>query len=211
MSSPVWRQVAGGSVPPDREGHVKLILASTSSYRRQLLQRLGLPFETASPEVDETRLDGEAPHALAMRLATAKAAAVSAMNLEACVIGSDQVIAIGDQVLSKPHTVQRAIEQLSKLSGDTHHLITAVCVDYNGQRLTRSMTHEMVMRPLTTEEIADYIALDEPLDCAGSYKIEGAGIRLFESLRGDDYTSIIGLPLTLVHRMLRDIGALQYD
>ncbi len=150
---------------------------------------------------------GEDPIALAARLAAAKAQVAAREVPDAFIIGSDQVIAVDGQVLSKPGTPERACAQLAMLSGRIHELITAVhVVAPTGEQACDVMIHEMAMRTLSAGEIERYVAADEPLDCAGSYKIEARGIALFRSLRGDDYTSIIGLPLTLVRRLLDDLG-----
>ena len=165
--------------------------------------RLGHPFEVLSPTVDEAREPGEAPRMMASRLARLKAHAVAAQAADAWVVGSDQVIALGETVLYKPGTAERACVQLAQLSGQTHQLVTAVCVVApGGLEAFDMMTHEMTMRPLSAAEIERYVAEDEPFDCAGSYKVESGGIRLFTSLRGDDYTGIVGLPLTMVRRLL---------
>lgn len=185
---------------------MKLVLASGSSYRRELMGRLGVAFEVQPSSVDETRLPHEAPAALASRLAREKARAV-ARETGGYVIGSDQVIALGDEVFHKPGTPERAEAQLAALSGRAHALITAVVVVApDGREASETMVHEMVMRHLEEDEIRRYVAEDAPLDCAGSYKIEAGGIRLFESLRGDDYTGIVGLPLTTVRRLLDSLG-----
>ena len=184
---------------------MELVLASGSSYRRELLLRLGHDFHVVAPDIDESRQVGEAPLDLASRLARAKAAAGAAARPDAFVIGSDQVIALGDEVFQKPGSAPNAREQLTRLAGKTHQLITAVCVRSPTTAVSEVMTHEMVMRPLSESEITGYVYDDEPYDCAGSYKIEAKGIRLFEEMRGDDYTSIIGLPLTVVRRLLHEL------
>lgn len=176
-------------------------------YRRELLGRLGVEFDAISADVDESRRPGEAPIALARRLACAKAQAVAADHPDAFVIGSDQIIALGDEVLSKPGSAVRAREQLGRMSGREHLLATAVCLRSPSGALEQSVTSfAMAMRNLDEDEISRYVEEDEPLDCAGSYRIEAGGIRLFESLRGDDYTAIIGLPLTRVRAHLEALG-----
>lgn len=184
----------------------RLVLASGSRYRRELLDRLHLPYEVIPADVDESRREGEAPADLVVRLARWKAEAVRAMCPDAWVIGSDQVIALGDEVFHKPGSRASAQSQLARLAGKTHDLLTAVCVASPGGLEVSTVTFEMKMRPLSDAEIRDYVATDEPLDCAGSYRIEAAGIRLFEYLRGDDYTAIVGLPLTRVWRHLDESG-----
>lgn len=184
----------------------QLILASGSPYRRDLLGRLGHPFSCVSPDADETRQPHEMPAALAERLARVKAQLVASRHPDAFVIGSDQVIALGEEVLSKPGTPDAARAQLARLQGRQHELITAVCVvSPTGMAEERSV-HTMKMRALTPEEIDRYVTQDSPLDCAGSYRIEAHGIGLFEFLRGDDYTGIVGLPLTVVRRLLDELG-----
>jgi len=185
---------------------MSLVLASGSAYRRKLLLRLGHEFVVASPDVDETPLPGETPRELATRLARRKAEAVAANHPDDFVIGSDQVIALGDRVFHKPGSAPAARQQLAELSGKTHQLITAVCVISPGGDAEDVMVHEMRMRQLGEAEITGYVYEDEPYDCAGSYKIESGGIRLFEYMRGDDHTSIIGLPLTMVRRLLDTLG-----
>ncbi len=184
----------------------KLVLASGSSYKRDMLQRLGIAFEQDAPDIDESRQDGEAPMSLATRLALEKALAVSERHPDAWVLGIDQVIALGDVVFSKPGTEARATEQLMQLQGQVHQLITAMSIVGGGKRATEVTVFEMKMRELTRDEAAQYVSLDQPLDCAGSYKIESAGIGLFEYCRGDDYTAIVGLACTKVRPLLKSTG-----
>ncbi|WP_254507394.1 Maf family protein [Anatilimnocola floriformis] len=188
----------------------QLILASTSKYRRQLLERLRVPFECVAPNVDERALQAKLPSAepeqIARELARAKAEEVAARYPSAAVIGSDQVCTCDGQILGKPGTAELAIEQLQFLAGKTHRLITAVCViSGNEIEQLRDVT-ELKMRPLTQGEIERYVAADQPLDCAGSYKLECLGISLFESITSADHTAITGLPLALVAKVLRDLG-----
>lgn len=181
-----------------------LILASTSVYRRQLLERLGVPFTCEKPEVDETpRLD-EAPLDLSTRLAREKALAVARRFPGSVVIGSDQVCVCDGEALGKPHTFERASEQLRLMSGKTLVFHTAVCVvgsDGNIQECVSDTT--LKMRELTDEAIVDYLRREEPYDCAGSAKIESLGIALVESFSSDDPTSLMGLPLIRVTDMLK--------
>lgn len=187
-----------------------LILASTSAYRRALLERLRVPFRCVPPGVDEEAMKREVadPVALAERLATAKAAAVAAKFPEDVVIGSDQLATIDGEVLGKPGTTDRAVAQLERLSGRTHELVTAVCVLQvtPGARRTHIDRTRLTMRRLSREQLARYVAADGPTDCAGAYKIESAGIALFERIETEDFTAIIGLPLIAAVRMLRDFG-----
>lgn len=187
--------------------NLKLILASTSRYRRELLERLGVPFETKASSVDETPLAGESPAALALRLAIAKARAVAAENPGAVVIGSDQVCALGPQALGKPHNYEGAVRQLKAMQGKTLVFHTAVCViDAKGVEQTCVSDTEIEMRALSDKAIDAYVRREEPYDCAGSAKIEKLGIALMKSVKSDDPTSLIGLPLMRVTDMLLAAG-----
>lgn len=174
-----------------------LILASTSKYRGALLSQLGWPFEAVSPGVDENKVksQGLTPAELALLLSQYKAEAVFAKRPEACVIGSDQVCTMNGKIFSKPGTVENATLQISEMQGKTHELLTAVTViSPQGKEsfLNRTTLH---MRPLTLSEIHSYVNEDMPLDCAGSYKLESCGIKLFSRIEMSDHTAIIGLPL----------------
>lgn len=184
------------------------MLASTSPYRRRLLGRLGLEFEVASPEVDEERAaPAAAPATVAQVLARKKAEAVAARaGAEAVVLGSDQVCALGAERLGKPGSVARACDQLARLSGRTHELITAVAIVHSGGIDEFVDRTRLTMRALTRAEIEAYVARDEPLDCAGSYKLEAAGIGLFERIESADWTAIEGLPLLATAGALRRLG-----
>jgi septum formation protein len=185
-----------------------LILASTSPYRRELLARLGLPFEMLRPDVDEAALPGEPAAALAQRLALAKARAVARAHPEAVVIGSDQVCRAGSRLLGKPGTVAAACAQLAALSGGEAEFLTALSVIDGPQARTLQVTVPTTVRfrALSAAQIARYVEHELPLDCAGSFKAEGLGIALFESLRSDDPTALIGLPLIALTRCLRELG-----
>jgi septum formation protein len=187
---------------------MRLVLASTSAYRRMLLERLHIPFETARPEVDETPLPGESPAATANRLALEKALAVAARFGDALVIGSDQVAHIGDEIFGKPGTVERAHAQLRRMSGETviFHTELAVVNTRSGERLTDSVPTEVRFRRLSEAEIVRYVDKEMPLDCAGSAKSEGLGVTLLDALSGDDPTALVGLPLIALSRMLRRQG-----
>ncbi len=185
-----------------------LVLASTSPYRRKLLERLRLPFRCVAPGVDEaeikTQLDD--PVDLATRLARTKAQVVSGREAGAVVIGSDQLVAFEGRVLGKPGTSDRAIEQLLAMAGREHSLVTAVAVaDGDGVEIATDIAR-LWLRPLDVHEAARYVAVDQPLDCAGSYKIESLGISLFDRIEASDQTAIVGLPLLTVCRMLRARG-----
>ncbi|PAS99128.1 MAG: septum formation protein Maf [Candidatus Dactylopiibacterium carminicum] len=185
-----------------------LVLASTSIYRRQLLERLGLPFITDRPEVDETPRAGETPVGTAERLAQEKARAVAARHPGALIIGSDQVAHRGTQRFDKPGTAERAIAQLRNMSGQSIVFHTAVCLldADSGQSECIGVPTEARFRTLSEAEIVRYVEREAPLDCAGSAKSEGLGISLLEYMRGDDPTALIGLPLIALSRLLRSHG-----
>jgi septum formation protein len=187
-----------------------LILGSTSRYRRELLARLRIPFDTVAPAVDETPLPGEAPRALAQRLALAKARAVAANHPQAIVIGSDQVADLDGTALGKPGTHERATAQLARMSGARVIFQTAVAVvcqasGHQGQDLAAV---EVQFRTLAADEIERYLRAEQPYDCAGSAKSEGLGIALTEAIVSDDPTALIGLPLIRTARLLRAAGLL---
>ena len=185
-----------------------LVLGSTSRYRRELLQRLGLPFTVAAPDVDETPLQGEAPRALALRLALAKAHAVAAQHPDAVVIGSDQVADLHGQPLGKPGTHERASAQLQRMSGETVIFQTAVAVvcAATGFEQVDLAPVEVRFRTLTGDEIERYLHAEQPYDCAGSAKSEGLGIALLARIQNDDPTALIGLPMIKTCSMLRAAG-----
>ncbi|MFB9111398.1 Maf family protein [Xanthomonas arboricola pv. corylina] len=184
----------------------RLILASTSVYRRELLGRLRLDFSTARPEVDEQAQPGERPDALASRLAAEKAAAVAAQAPDAWVIGSDQVADLDGQALGKPGTLERAHAQLTAMSGRVMRFHTAVSLVGPGRAAHALDLTEVQLRPLTLAEIDRYLAAEPALDCAGSFKCEGFGISLFDAIRSQDPTALIGLPLIALARLLRQAG-----
>lgn len=185
-----------------------LILASTSPYRRALLARFALPFEVARPEVDETPGPGESPETLATRLAQAKAEDVLARaGGDAWTIGSDQVATFDGKPLGKPGTVDAAIAQLAAMSGREVRFLTALCLaGPAGRRLQALDITTVRFRTLGRDEIERYVAREQPLDCAGSFKSEGLGIALFESIENRDPTALIGLPLIATARLLREAG-----
>ena len=185
-----------------------LVLGSTSRYRRELLERLRVPFEVAAPHVDETPLPGEQPQALAVRLALAKAQAVAAKFPDAVVIGSDQVADLNGQPLGKPGNHERATEQLRQMRGHTVIFQTAlavVCKETNFMQQDIAQVR-VVFRNLTDDEIENYLRAEEPYDCAGSAKSEGLGIALLERIDSDDPTALIGLPLIRTARMIAAAG-----
>ena len=185
-----------------------LILGSTSRYRRELLQRLRVPFEVVSPDVDETPLANEAPQALATRLALAKAKAVAANHPNAVVIGSDQVADLNGEPLGKPGTHERAVLQLQKMRGQTVVFQTAVSVvcQASGFEQTELAQIKVRFRDLSDAEIEAYLRAEEPYDCAGSAKSEGLGIVLLDAIDNDDPTALIGLPMIRTARLLRAAG-----
>ena len=186
----------------------RLILASTSPYRRELLQRLRLPFATVAPEVDEAPVPGEAPAALAQRLALAKAAAVAAGDPQAIVIGSDQVAELDGVALGKPGDHERATQQLRSMRGRSVLFHTAVAVTRRSIGFVQQalVTVTVRFRPLNDREIERYLRLEEPYDCAGSAKCETLGIALAEAIESDDPTALVGLPLIRTSAMLRAAG-----
>jgi septum formation protein len=188
--------------------YTSLILASGSAYRRELLARLGLPFESWSPEVDERALAGEPTQHTAQRLARAKAEAAAARWPAAWIIGSDQVAEQDGRAVGKPGTLENARAQLRAMSGAAVAFHTAVCLHCTDRGRTRErlVTTEVRFRRLTDAEIDRYLAREPALDCAGSAKSEGLGIALLERLSGDDPTALIGLPLIALCEMLRAEG-----
>ena len=185
-----------------------LILGSTSRYRRELLQRLRLPFEVMAPAVEESRLPAEAPAAMALRLALAKARAVAALRPDAVVIGSDQVADLDGLALGKPGNHERATEQLRQLSGRRAVFQTAVAVvrPATGFEQVLLAPVSVQFRSLSDAEIEYYLRTEQPYDCAGSAKCETLGIALLESIDSDDPTALVGLPLIRTCRLLRDAG-----
>ncbi|MET0680336.1 MAG: Maf family nucleotide pyrophosphatase [Burkholderiales bacterium] len=186
----------------------RLILASTSPYRRELLARLRLPFETLSPGVDETPRTGETPAALAVRLAEEKAHAIAARHPEAIVIGGDQVAVLDGRALSKPEAHANAVAQLRAMRGRTVTFLTAVAVEHgaSGQKRARLVPCDVQFRAFPEEAIEPYLRADRPYDCAGSAKIDSLGIALVERLDGDDPTALVGLPLIALVAMLGELG-----
>ncbi len=186
----------------------ELILASTSPYRRQLLERLGVPFSTDNPEVDESHLDGESAEQLVRRLAEAKARSVAISRPGALVIGSDQVAVLEDRILGKPGSRERAIEQLTASAGKQVDFLTGLCVadSTSGETQVDVVPYSVVFRPLSQVQIDAYVAREEPYNAAGSFKSEGLGIALFERMAGHDPTALVGLPLIRLVSMLQAAG-----
>ena len=185
-----------------------IVLGSTSRYRQELLNRLRMPFETVSPDVDETPWPGEAPPALALRLALAKARDVAHRLPEAVVIGSDQVADLDGEPLGKPGTHERAVAQLRRMRGHTVVFQTAVavvCIASGFEQVDLAPVR-VVFRALTDAEIERYLRAEQPYDCAGSAKSEGLGIALLERIDNDDPSALVGLPLIRTCQMLRAAG-----
>ena len=193
------------AVPPKARS---LVLGSTSPYRRELLQRLHIPFEIAAPEVDETPHPGEAPRELAQRLALAKAMAVAHLFPDAVVIGSDQVADLWGTPLGKPGTHEKAVVQLRQMRGQTVIFQTAVSVVClkSGFEDSSLAAVKVTFRDLSDHEIENYLRAEQPYDCAGSAKSEGLGIALLASIDSDDPTALVGLPLIRTCQMLRAAG-----
>ena len=188
----------------------QLVLASTSPYRAELLTRLGLPFTAAPPHVDEdaAKARGLSAHDLVERLSIDKAAALASAHPDALIIGSDQCAELNGKILGKPGTHERAVAQLVSMAGRTHDLWTGVAVldARTGEHRGEVDRHRLTMRSLTREQLDGYVGFDQPLDCAGSYKIESRGVALFERIEGEDATAIVGLPLLRLTRMLAGFG-----
>lgn len=182
-----------------------LVLASTSVYRSELLQRLQLPFETAAPEVDETPLPGESARATSLRLAQEKARAVAAAYPDALIIGSDQVALLDGQQIGKPLTHDNAFRQLRAMRGKTTIFYTALALlnSKTGRMQTEVAENHVTLRDLSDAEIEGYLLKEQPYHCAGSAKSEGLGIALMSRMTGDDPNALVGLPLILLTEMLR--------
>lgn len=184
-----------------------LVLASTSAYRRELLQRLRLPFDCARPEVDETPRPGESPPDLAVRLALAKAEDVAGRRPGAWVLGSDQVAEFDGQPIGKPGDRANAIAQLGAMSGREVRFLTALCLAHADHAPQQALDLIVVrFRELSPAEIERYVDAEQPYDCAGSFKSEGLGIALFEAVDSRDPSALIGLPLIATARLLRAAG-----
>ncbi|HDS6594054.1 TPA: septum formation inhibitor Maf [Klebsiella aerogenes] len=185
-----------------------LLLASTSPWRRMLLEKLSLPFECAAPEVDETSLPGESARQLVVRLAQAKAQALASRFPQHLIIGSDQVCVLDGEITGKPHTEENAHRQLRKASGTIVTFYTGLALynSANGHLQTECEPFDVHFRHLSDQEIEAYIRKENPLQCAGSFKSEGLGITLFERLEGRDPNSLVGLPLIALCQMLRREG-----
>lgn len=188
-----------------------LVLASTSPYRRALLERLGVPFEVRAPGVDESAYRHLPPGEMAGVLAEAKARAAAALAPQQpgqLVVGSDQCVVFEGEALGKPGSAAAAERQLTRLSGRAHALHTGLCLYAPGpERVWRAVdVHTLHMRPLSPAQIARYVARDQPLDCAGSYKLESLGVALFTRTSGEDSTAVVGLPLMRLAAWLAEAG-----
>jgi septum formation protein len=194
---------------PDRgAASPEIVLASTSVYRRALLERIAVPFRCRAPEFDESTWNAAdfPPKVLAEKLAYAKAASLVAGEPSAAIIGCDQLVSFEGTVLGKPGTIERAVEQLSSLAGKTHELITAMVVIHETRVHRHTDVSRLRMRPLSRASIERYLRADRPLDCAGSYKLESRGIVLFDRIETEDHTAITGLPLVALLSILTEIG-----
>lgn len=185
-----------------------ILLASSSPYRRQLLARLGLNFESRAPDLDETPLPGEDPELLVRRLAEAKARALGPTHPDTLIIGSDQVAVLDGQILGKPGNHERAREQLSAASGRELTFLTGLCLYHSGadRARVRCERFRVEFRTLKPEHIEHYLRREQPYDCAGSFKAEGLGIGLFKRLSGDDPNTLVGLPLIALVDLLVEEG-----
>ncbi len=186
----------------------ELILGSGSPYRKQLLERLGITFKCHSPNLDENELKQQInnPTELSLQLSVAKAKIIQKEFPEAIIIGSDQVCHIEGEILGKSGSSEKALEQLEKLSGKTHELVTSYAILFHEQCITHTNVTRLCMRKLNKEQIKNYVNAENPIDCAGSYKLELKGISLMESIETQDYTAIIGLPLLALSNDLIKLG-----
>lgn len=185
-----------------------LVLASTSPFRKSVLSRLHIPFETYAPAVDETPLPNESPTALVTRLAQLKAQSAQIQYPQALIIGSDQVAVMGDAVLGKPGTHEQAVKQLTMVSGKQVNFLTGLCL-FNTKNFNIQIdivNFSVIFRQITLSQIENYLRIDKPYNCSGSFKSEGLGIALLDQMNGSDPTAIIGLPLIRLTRMLETEG-----
>jgi septum formation protein len=193
-----------------RDSEPALVLASTSRYRRVLIGRLGIPFRCRAPGCNETAIQAEAaemePRLLAEKLALAKATSLVAVEPDATIVGCDQLVSFQGRVFGKPGSADRAIAQLTAMAGHTHELITALVVVRRAVIFRHTDVTRLRLRALSRAAIERYVAADQPLDCAGSYKLESRGIALFERIESDDHTAITGLPLIALVTILRELG-----
>lgn len=186
----------------------QIILGSTSPFRKTLMQKLAIDFNTAAPDIDETRLPNESAEAMVRRLSIAKAKEVAKNHNNALIIGSDQCAVLKNDIMGKPHTHENAVKQLQASSGNTVTYLTGLCLydPVNGEYELDCIPFYVEFRQLTTDEINRYLYRDKPYGCAGSFKSEGLGITLFKKMQGDDPSSLRGLPLIRLCEMLRKKG-----
>ncbi|OOZ41611.1 septum formation protein Maf [Solemya pervernicosa gill symbiont] len=186
----------------------KIVLGSTSPFRKALLDKLGIHFETDSPDVDESRLEDETPAALVARLSRAKAEAVAERHSDALIIGSDQVAVLGDEILGKPGDHERAMQQLTAASGKHVTFLTGLCLYDSASKQAQEIVvpFYVTFRDLSESEINNYLKREQPYNCAGSFKSEALGIALFEKMEGEDPNALIGLPLIKLIAMLGNSG-----
>jgi septum formation protein len=191
----------------------RLVLASTSQHRRALLDRLGVPYEALAPRCDEAVAGVVAPEDLVRLLSRRKAESLGSEVPDALVVGSDQVVEVEGEVLGKPGSPERALDQLLRLAGREHRLLTGLCVHdpETGRSEVALDVHRMQMWPLSREQLARYVEWDRPVDCSGAYRVEAAGALLFERMAGEDHTAIVGLPVTLLAGLLRRFGVTLLD
>ena len=188
--------------------HTILVLASTSPFRKAILEKLHVPFETASPDVDESILTGESPEQLVARLSEAKARAVATNYTDALIIGSDQVAVVDGQILTKPGSHDKAIAQLKRASGKRVSFLTGLCLlnTKSNRAQVDVIPFNVIFRQLNEVQIENYLHKEQPYNCAGSFKSEGLGIALFDRLEGSDPNTLIGLPLIRLIKMLEHEG-----
>ena len=187
---------------------MKLVLASTSPFRKELLQRLGIPFNTASPDIDEAALPDETPEQLVARLSEQKAKAVSAQFSDTLVIGSDQVATLDNNIIGKPGNHENAAKQLRNASGRELVFYTGLCLlnTRTGNTQVDVINFNVTFKKLTDQQIDNYLKKEQPYNCAGSFKSEVLGVALFEKMEGNDPSSLIGLPLICLTGMLENEG-----
>jgi len=192
------------------EQNMKIILASSSIYRKSMLERLNLGFEIAIPNIDETAKEDELPSQLVMRLSCQKAKKIGESHANALIIGSDQIACLDRQVLGKPGSRENAIRQLQRMSGQTIIFFTGLCLFNSESKESQSaiIPYEVCFRAINNDEIKRYLDMDTPYDCAGSFKSEKSGITLIKKMRGDDPTALMGLPLISLTEMLRNEGVI---
>ena len=187
---------------------MKIVLASSSKYRIQQLNDFGLDFLAVRPLFDEEKLKnkGLKPKKLCARLAYEKAASLTLQHADDVIIGADQLVSFRNEILGKPGTKKNAVKMLKKMQGKSHLLVTSVCMLYKNKKATRTVVANIKMRKLSNKEISQYVSLDNPIDCAGSYKLEKAGLSLVESLRVSDPSSLTGLPLIALRDLFLELG-----